>query len=107
MEAGWFGKDKNYVKKEVIVKNNHYLEEKEKITNELTNLRERHTTVVQERDQLLARIKALEAQLNGLNGEFGNSRNAWLKEKSALEQQMDLLNKRLEQSGREREALHK
>lgn len=46
MEAGWFGKDKNYVKKEVIVKNNHYLEEKEKITNELTNLRERHTTVV-------------------------------------------------------------
>ena len=96
MEAGWFGKDKNYVKKEVIVKNNHYLEEKEKITNELTNLRERHTTVVQERDNLLARIKALEAQLGGLNGEYGNSRNAWLKEKSALEQQMDLLNKRLE-----------
>lgn len=45
MEAGWFGKNKNYVKKEVIVKNNHYLDEKHKITSEVTNLRERYTAL--------------------------------------------------------------
>ena len=45
MEAGWFGKNKNYVKKEVIVKNNHYLDEKLKITNEVTNLRERYSAL--------------------------------------------------------------
>jgi hypothetical protein len=27
MEAGWFGKNKNYIKKEVYVRNNHYHEE--------------------------------------------------------------------------------
>jgi lipase chaperone LimK len=78
MESGWFGKDKNYIKKEVIVKNNHYLEEKEKVTNELTTLRERHSTVVKERDSLLARLRALEADLGRVNGEYSTSRNAWL-----------------------------
>lgn len=41
MEAGWFGKNKNYVKKEVIVKNNHYLEEKERINTEVNSFKER------------------------------------------------------------------
>lgn len=43
MEAGWFGKDKNIIKKEVIVKNNHYLEEKELITNEINILKEKYS----------------------------------------------------------------
>lgn len=60
MEAGWFGKDKNYVKKEVIVKNNHYLEEKEKISNEITVLREKYTNLLRERDGLLAKLKEYE-----------------------------------------------
>lgn len=53
MEAGWFGKNKNVIKKEVIVKNNHYLDEKEKVTTEVTNLKEKHTAILRERDELL------------------------------------------------------
>lgn len=49
MEAGWFGKNKNYVKKEIIVQNNHYLEEKEKITTELSTFRERFIGMERER----------------------------------------------------------
>lgn len=63
LEAGWFGKNKNFVKKEVIVKNNHYLEEKEIITNELTSYKERVALLEKEKLGLLNRIKALEEEL--------------------------------------------
>lgn len=53
MEAGWFGKNKNVVKKEVIVKNNHYLDEKEKISSELTSYRERCMIMEKEKHALL------------------------------------------------------
>ena len=49
MESGWFGKDKNYVKKEVIVKNNHYLDEKEKVVTEVTNMKEKYTLLEKEK----------------------------------------------------------
>ena len=67
MEAGWFGKNKNIVKKEVIVKNNHYLDEKEKITSEVTNMRQRCLMLEKERLDLINKLKALEAKLAGLN----------------------------------------
>lgn len=67
MEAGWFGKNKNYVKKEVIVQNNHYLEENEKISSQLTSFRERSMFLERERQGLLKRVKLLESQLLNLN----------------------------------------
>lgn len=81
MEAGWFGKNKNYVKKEVVVKNNHYLDEKEKITTEVTNLKEKHTELLNERNALIARNKALEAELAGLRNAYNKDKNIWVKEK--------------------------
>lgn len=63
MEKGWFGKNKNYVKKEVIVKNHHYLKEREKITAEVTNLRERYSLLEREKLQLLQKLRDLEARL--------------------------------------------
>lgn len=63
LESGWFGKNKNYVKKEVIVKNNHYLDEKEKITSEVTNMRERHTHLEREKLTLIQKLRDLEARL--------------------------------------------
>lgn len=61
MEAGWFGKNKNFVKKEVIVKNNHYLEEKELISTELTSFRKRCMVLERERHGLLKRVQMLES----------------------------------------------
>lgn len=62
MEAGWFGKNKNYVKKEVIVKNNHYLDEKEKITSDITNINQRYSLVEREKQTLIQRLAELEAR---------------------------------------------
>lgn len=78
MEAGWFGKNKNIVKKEVIVKNNHYLDEKEKITNEVTNIRQRNLMLEKERQQLIQRLKMLENQLKGINHNYSKDRNLWI-----------------------------
>ena len=77
MEAGWFGKDKNIVKKEVIVKNNHYLEEKELITNEINVLKERYSQLLADRDALLNKNRLLAEELNGF-------KNGWMNEKQAL-----------------------
>ncbi len=77
MEAGWFGKDKNIVKKEVIVKNNHYLEEKELITNEINVLKEKYRQLLADRDALLNKNRLLAEELNGF-------KNGWMNEKQAL-----------------------
>lgn len=77
MEAGWFGKDKNIVKKEVIVKNNHYLEEKELITNEINILKEKYSQLLADRDALLNKNRLLAEELNGF-------KNGWMNEKQAL-----------------------
>lgn len=77
MEAGWFGKDKNIVKKEVIVKNNHYLEEKELITNEINVLKEKYSQLLADRDALLNKNRLLAEELNGF-------KNGWMNEKQAL-----------------------
>ena len=63
MEAGWFGKGKKYVKKEIIVKNNHYYDEIERINSEYTSLTERYNNLELERNSLLARIEELESEL--------------------------------------------
>ena len=52
IEAGWFGKNKNYVKKEIIIKNNHYSEEIEKINSEFTILTEKYTKLESENNEL-------------------------------------------------------
>lgn len=77
MEAGWFGKEKSYVKKEVIVKNNHYIEEKEKIITEVTELREKYALLQKERLALLQKIKELEAKLASQQADFSQQRNLW------------------------------
>lgn len=107
MEAGWFGKNKHYVKKEVIVKNNHYLEEKEKITTELNSYKDRYMSLERERDDLLRRIADLEAELSRMHSDHGLHRTVCLKDKSVLEQQIDSLNKRLDQLMRENESLRR
>lgn len=63
MEAGWFGRNKNYVKKEVIVRNNHYHDEIERINSEFSTLTERYNNLELERNSLLDRIRLLEEQL--------------------------------------------
>lgn len=55
IEAGWFGKNKNYIKKEVIIKNNHYHDEIERINSEYTTLTERYNNLESEKNALLAR----------------------------------------------------
>ena len=77
MEAGWFGKNKNYVKKEVIVKNNHYLDEKEKITSDITNIKQRYSLVEREKQTLIHRLAELEAR-------YSRDKNSWVQEKNAL-----------------------
>lgn len=84
LEAGWFGKNKNVVKKEVIIKNKHYLKEKEKITGELLSYREECEDLRRERAGLLRRIKALESQLATFNNKFTNDRNLWLEDRKSL-----------------------
>lgn len=64
MQVGWFGKEKNVVKKEVIVQNNHYLEEKERVVRELNNWQSKYSLLEKERNDLLARLRALESQLH-------------------------------------------
>lgn len=78
LEAGWFGKNKNYVKKEVIVKNNHYLDEKEKITSEVTNLRERYSLLDRERLSLIQKLRELEARLARQENDFAHQKNLWI-----------------------------
>ena len=63
MEAGWFGRNKNYVKKEVIVKNNHYHDEIERINTKYSTLTERYNNLQLERNSLLDKIRHLEAEL--------------------------------------------
>ena len=66
LEAGWFGKHKNYIKKEIIIRNNHYHEEIEKITSELTILTEKYNNLENERNSLFSRNESLESELFAL-----------------------------------------
>lgn len=67
IEAGWFGKNKNYIKKEIIIKNNHYHDEIERINTEFTSLTERYNNLELERNALLARNEELEQELSKHN----------------------------------------
>lgn len=106
MEAGWFGKNKKFVRKEVIVKNNHYLEEKEYISNELTSIQKKLSLVEKEKHGLLNRVKMLEGQLSSLNTKFSNDKDSWHKERSSLLAQIEALNKKLDVLSNQKQLVH-
>lgn len=107
MEAGWFGRNKNYVKKEVIVRNNHYHDEIERINSEYTTLTERYNNLELERNSLLDRIRHLEAELAQYNTHGSRIHHDWLAERSKYQQDIDLLNKRIELLSREKDTLRR
>ena len=67
IETGWFGKNKNYGKKEIIFKNNSYQEEIERVTIDFNSLTERYNILEQDKNVLLVKNEKMKHEFKSLN----------------------------------------
>lgn len=67
IESGWFGKEKKFVKKEVIVQNVHYNQQLDELKALYTSLQLKHNELLAQNQKLVEKNEELSSQVSTLN----------------------------------------